>query len=50
MEKNDFGCRAAGISRLFIMVSVFLCASIYRVDAQSFSVSGTVTGAGGVMR
>ena len=47
MEKNDFGCRAAGISRLFIMVSVFLCASIYRVDAQSFSVSGTVTGAGG---
>ena len=47
MEKNIFGCRASGVSRLLLMLSIFWCASIYSAEARSFPVSGTVTGAGG---
>ncbi len=47
MEKHIFRCCAIRLSKAAFFLAAFLFASIYRADAQSISVSGTVTGPGG---
>lgn len=47
MEKNFIRCSVSRLSRVIMLSLALLFAFIFRVDAQSFSVSGTVTGSGG---
>ena len=47
MEKNILRCCASGVSGKLFLLTAFLCASIFSAEAQSFSVSGTVTNPGG---
>ena len=47
MEKHIFRCCAIRLSKAAFFLAAFLFASIYRADAQSISVWGTVTGPGG---